>query len=219
MTYATTPSHRYMNFRSKFTLPPLPLPSPWSLSSADVCVSTSAAWLAAIKPSTTATEGSGSFKGLEVHLGRVDFNDLEEGEVLGEGTFGTVMSGTYRGRDVAIKKARGAIGSTSIMEAFRWAHGTHIRVTTLTNPSPPNFVAYALRGILFLLFRNRRTPPHPYLVSPALRRTPQTLRTPVYGYDMTADCSWWWYHWDYYYCNSGIACWRSYVRVTPRCRR
>lgn len=52
-------------------------------------------------------------------LGRVRWADLEEGDALGEGTFGTVLSGTYRGRDVAIKKARGALGSTSIMEAFR----------------------------------------------------------------------------------------------------
>lgn len=54
-----------------------------------------------------------------MRLGRVRFADLEEGDPLGEGTFGTVMSGTYRGRDVAIKKARGALGSAPIMEAFR----------------------------------------------------------------------------------------------------
>ena len=64
------------------------------------------------------------------------FDDLEEGEVLGEGTFGTVVSGTYRGRDVAIKKARGAIGSTSIMEAFRWVYGNHVRLTTLSQSDP-----------------------------------------------------------------------------------
>lgn len=58
---------------------------------------------------------------LMIQIGRVRFSDLEEGETLGEGTFGTVLSGTYQGRDVAIKKARGAIGSASIMEAFRWA--------------------------------------------------------------------------------------------------
>eukprot|EP00752_Nemacystus_decipiens_P004091 g3744.t1 len=57
--------------------------------------------------------------GLMMRLGRVRFEDLEEGDALGEGTFGTVMSGTYRGRDVAIKKARGALGSAPIMEAFR----------------------------------------------------------------------------------------------------
>lgn len=54
-----------------------------------------------------------------MRLGRVRFADLEEGAALGEGTFGTVMAGTYRGRDVAIKKARGALGSAPIMEAFR----------------------------------------------------------------------------------------------------
>ena len=62
---------------------------------------------------------SSKLKGLVARLGRVEYDYLEEGEVLGEGTFGTVVSGTYRGRDVAVKKARGAVGSTSIMEAFR----------------------------------------------------------------------------------------------------
>lgn len=57
--------------------------------------------------------------GLVVRLGRVRFDELEEGEMLGEGTFGVVLSGTYRGRDVAIKKARGALGSSSIIEDFR----------------------------------------------------------------------------------------------------
>ncbi|CAN0197705.1 unnamed protein product, partial [Hapterophycus canaliculatus] len=57
--------------------------------------------------------------GLVMTLGRVNFADLEEGEVLGEGTFGTVVSGTYRGRDVAVKKARGALGSSPVVEAFR----------------------------------------------------------------------------------------------------
>lgn len=78
-------------------------------------------------PAKSATEPASSQRssykagGLMVRLGRVKFADLEEGEVLGEGTFGTVLSGRYRGRDVAVKKARGAIGSSSITEAFRWA--------------------------------------------------------------------------------------------------
>lgn len=66
-----------------------------------------------------------------IRLGRVRFEDLEEGEVLGEGTFGTVLSGMYRGRDVAVKKARGAIGSASIMEAFRSEGGGVHNCTTV----------------------------------------------------------------------------------------
>ena len=62
---------------------------------------------------------SSKFNSLAARLGRVEYDYLEEGGVLGEGTFGTVVSGTYRGRDVAVKKARGAVGSTSIMESFR----------------------------------------------------------------------------------------------------
>lgn len=57
--------------------------------------------------------------GLVVTLGRVRFEDLEEGEVLGEGTFGTVVAAKYRGRNVAVKKARGAVGSSAIVDAFR----------------------------------------------------------------------------------------------------
>lgn len=68
----------------------------------------------------TSASGKKTGGGLVMTLGRVRFADLEEGEVLGEGTFGTVLSGTYRGRDVAVKKARGALGSAPIMEAFRF---------------------------------------------------------------------------------------------------
>lgn len=52
-------------------------------------------------------------------LGRVRFEDLKEEEVLGQGAFGTVLLGTYQGREVAIKKLRGSTGSMRIMEAFR----------------------------------------------------------------------------------------------------
>lgn len=80
------------------------------------------------RASTSGSRQTGG--GLVMTLGRVRFADLEEGEVLGEGTFGTVLSGTYRGRDVAIKKARGALGSTPIMEAFRFvgevSHCLHV---------------------------------------------------------------------------------------------
>lgn len=76
-------------------------------------------------PASSSSPSSSSGKktaggGLVMTLGRVRFADLEEGDVLGEGTFGTVLSGTYRGRDVAVKKARGALGSAPIMEAFRF---------------------------------------------------------------------------------------------------
>lgn len=56
-------------------------------------------------------------------LGRVRFENLEEKEVLGQGTFGVVLAGTYDGREVAIKRARGCLGSTQIMEAFRCGPG------------------------------------------------------------------------------------------------
>lgn len=52
-------------------------------------------------------------------LGRVRFEDLKEEEILGEGAFGTVLLGTYQGREIAIKKVKGSTGSMRIMEAFR----------------------------------------------------------------------------------------------------
>lgn len=52
-------------------------------------------------------------------LGRVRFEDLKEEETLGQGAFGTVLLGSYQGREVAIKKVRGATGSMRIMQAFR----------------------------------------------------------------------------------------------------
>lgn len=164
-----------MNSKKFTLLPDLPSSVAVWASSVAVWASTLDAWLTVITPSSTATERPGSFRRLEVRLGRVDFNDLEEGEVLGEGTFGTVMSGTYRGREVAIKKARGAIGSTSIMEAFRWAHRPHIRVATLIHPSTSQ--------------QRHRSPSQPfscldteaYPLTPALRRTPDNLAsTAVY---------------------------------------
>ena len=52
---------------------------------------------------------SQKFGSMMMMLGRVRFEDLvlqEEEEVLGEGTFRTVMRGTYEGEHVAMKKAR-----------------------------------------------------------------------------------------------------------------
>lgn len=54
-----------------------------------------------------------------MRLGRVRFEDLKEEEILGQGAFGTVLLGTYQGREVAIKKVKGSAGSTRIMESFR----------------------------------------------------------------------------------------------------
>jgi len=57
-----------------------------------------------------------------VRLGRVRFDELEEGdEILGEGAFGVVRSGEYMGREVAIKKARGLIGDPAVLRDFRCA--------------------------------------------------------------------------------------------------
>lgn len=54
-------------------------------------------------------------------LGRVRFEELKEDEdIIGEGTFGTVLSGTYGDTEVAIKKARDFRGSKEVIEAFRW---------------------------------------------------------------------------------------------------
>lgn len=67
-------------------------------------------------------EGESSLKTLGsmvMKLGRVRFDDLKEEEIVGQGAFGTVLLGTYQGREIAIKKIRGSTGSMRIMEAFR----------------------------------------------------------------------------------------------------
>ncbi|CAM9419614.1 unnamed protein product [Pylaiella littoralis] len=56
-----------------------------------------------------------------IQLGSVRYDILEEDEddILGEGTFGIVVSGTFEGEEVAIKKARGPVGDRTILTAFR----------------------------------------------------------------------------------------------------
>lgn len=57
---------------------------------------------------------------LIVHLRRVRFEDLKEGDVLGVGTFGIVKSGVYMGKEVAVKKARAPVEDASQrLDAFR----------------------------------------------------------------------------------------------------
>ncbi|CAM9727938.1 unnamed protein product [Pylaiella littoralis] len=54
-------------------------------------------------------------------LGSVRYDMLEEDEdgILGEGTFGIVVSGTFKGEEVAIKKARGPVGDKNVLTTFR----------------------------------------------------------------------------------------------------
>lgn len=69
-------------------------------------------------------EARGSSKGvgkLIVRLGRVRFDQLDEGTFLGEGTFGTVLSGTYKGEKVAIKKIRTEMRrNPAVLKGFRY---------------------------------------------------------------------------------------------------
>lgn len=77
-------------------------------------------WNKATVKKTGRSKDSASCVGGLVHmLGRVRFEELEEGEIVGEGTFGIVLAGKYRGRDVAIKRSRGALGSIDILDEFR----------------------------------------------------------------------------------------------------
>lgn len=64
-----------------------------------------------------AAEQSGSR--LIARLGRVRFESLELGEVLGEGSFGVVFHGIYMGKEVAVKKARTPVVARQTLEAFR----------------------------------------------------------------------------------------------------
>eukprot|EP00904_Undaria_pinnatifida_P010394 jgi/Undpi1/6485/HiC_scaffold_20.g08964.m1 len=61
-----------------------------------------------------------NFGSMMMMLGRVRFEELKEDEdIIGEGTFGTVVSGTYGEKEVAIKKARDFRGSKEVIDAFR----------------------------------------------------------------------------------------------------
>lgn len=61
----------------------------------------------------------GTLGSMVMKLGKVRFEDLKEQEILGQGSFGTVLLGTYQGVEVAIKKIKGSTGSKRITEAFR----------------------------------------------------------------------------------------------------
>lgn len=57
-----------------------------------------------------------------VRLGREHFDRLEEGNFLGKETLGTVLSGTYKGEEVAIQKIRGeARSNPAVLKALRCA--------------------------------------------------------------------------------------------------
>lgn len=95
-------------------------------------------------------------------LGRVRFDKLKEGgDVLGQGTFGVVISGTYMGQEVAIKKAMGPVGDPAVLSEFRWVFlrfwepfawrtrgkgqclSSHSIQTQLTPSPSPTFVSLA----------------------------------------------------------------------------
>lgn len=57
---------------------------------------------------------------LITRVSRVRFEHLQEDEVLGQGTFGIVVAGTYMEKEVAIKKARAPIHATRALDDFRW---------------------------------------------------------------------------------------------------
>lgn len=76
------------------------------------------------RAASAGTRPGGSYVAGQVilRLGRVRFDELEEDdEILGEGAFGVVQAGKYRGQEVAIKKARGVIGDSGVTRGFRWA--------------------------------------------------------------------------------------------------
>ncbi|CAN0206746.1 unnamed protein product [Pylaiella littoralis] len=74
---------------------------------------------------SSSEQRSGSKAGGEFNLihqlGSVRHDMLEEDEdgILGEGTFGIVVSGMFKGEEVAIKKARGPVGDKNVLTTFR----------------------------------------------------------------------------------------------------
>ena len=74
-------------------------------------------------------------------LGRVRFEELKEDEdIIGEGTFGTVVSGTYGEKEVAIKKARDFRGSKEVIEAFRCGEERTLPLRSVTRISVPKLL-------------------------------------------------------------------------------
>ncbi|CAN0324578.1 unnamed protein product, partial [Pylaiella littoralis] len=74
-------------------------------------------------PSAERKSGSKAGEGFNlIHLlGSIPYDMLEEDEdgILGEGTFGIVVSGTFKGEEVAIKKAIGPVGDRIVLTSFR----------------------------------------------------------------------------------------------------
>lgn len=56
----------------------------------------------------------------------VDFDEIQftDDDVLGEGSFGSVSRGTYRGQDVAVKRLRAEIVTSDVIEDFKREYGT-----------------------------------------------------------------------------------------------
>ncbi|CAM9568738.1 unnamed protein product [Discosporangium mesarthrocarpum] len=74
-------------------------------------------------------------------LGRVRFDQLEEQELLGQGSFGVVHAGRYCGKDVAIKKTREMVTSQEIINAFRQEVEIHF---SLRHQNVVELIAFSL---------------------------------------------------------------------------
>lgn len=66
--------------------------------------------------------GGGTIRSGEliVYLRRVQFEHLQQADILGDGTFGVVRSGVYMGKEVAVKTARVPVqGAAQTLDLFR----------------------------------------------------------------------------------------------------
>lgn len=68
-----------------------------------------------------ALPGSGNNDEGHQALERVLFDGLSEEEPLGQGTFGVVLAGRYKNRNVAVKKARAPISASQTLQDFRYS--------------------------------------------------------------------------------------------------